>query len=47
LRITGPYAFTWNRFTQGSYTLTARATDNTGKTTTSAPITIVARKENQ
>ena len=32
---TAPYSFTWNSVTAGNYTLTARATDNQGATTTS------------
>jgi RHS repeat-associated protein len=35
-----PYNFTWTNVAQGSYTLTARATDNDGAATTSAPVTI-------
>ncbi|MDP3882332.1 MAG: Ig-like domain-containing protein [Nanoarchaeota archaeon] len=37
-----PYAFSWNNVAAGSYTLTAKATDNLGGQTTSAgiPITI-------
>ena len=35
-----PYGFTWNGVTAGNYTLTARATDNLGATTTSAASTI-------
>jgi|tagenome__1003787_1003787.scaffolds.fasta_scaffold20965084_2 hypothetical protein len=37
---TAPYSFTWNGVPTGSYTLTARATDNLGATTTSAASTI-------
>lgn len=33
---TSPYSFTWNGVAAGSYSLTARATDNQGATTTSA-----------
>jgi hypothetical protein len=41
---TAPYGFTWAGVTAGSYTLTARATDNLGGTTTSAAsrITVVS-----
>jgi glucose/arabinose dehydrogenase len=35
-----PYSFTWNNVAQGAYQLTARATDNTGLTATSAIIEI-------
>jgi galactose oxidase-like protein/Big-like domain-containing protein len=35
-----PYSFTWSGVTAGSYTLTARATDDAGGVTTSAPATI-------
>jgi Big-like domain-containing protein len=34
---TAPYSFTWSGVAAGTYTLTARATDNLGGTTTSAP----------
>lgn len=36
---TAPYSFTWSSVPPGSYTLTARATDNRGAVTTSAPVT--------
>ena len=35
---TAPYAFTWNNVTLGSYSLTAKATDNSGATTTSVAV---------
>jgi hypothetical protein len=35
-----PYGFTWGGVTAGTYTLTARATDDLGASTTSAPSTI-------
>ena len=35
-----PYEFNWSGVAQGNYTLTARATDNLGVTTTSAGVTI-------
>ena len=35
-----PYSITWNNVPAGRYTLTARATDLLGLTTTSAPVTI-------
>jgi RHS repeat-associated protein len=37
---TAPYTFAWTGVAQGSYTLTAVATDNLNATTTSAPVTI-------
>ena len=37
---TSPYSFTWNSVAAGSYSLTARATDNSGATTTSAAVSI-------
>ncbi|HTF19831.1 MAG TPA: Ig-like domain-containing protein, partial [Chryseolinea sp.] len=38
--LTGPYAFSWTGAAAGTHTLTARATDNQGATTTSSPVTI-------
>jgi hypothetical protein len=35
-----PYSITWNNVPSGSYTLTARATDNLSATATSAPVSI-------
>jgi hypothetical protein len=35
-----PFTYTWSGVAAGSYTLTARATDNAGATTTSAPVAI-------
>ena len=37
---TSPYAFAWNAVPAGAYTLTAKATDNKGSATTSAPIAV-------
>ncbi|HEY9044796.1 MAG TPA: PQQ-dependent sugar dehydrogenase [Ohtaekwangia sp.] len=37
---TAPYSYTWANIAAGTYTLTARAVDNTGAATTSAPITL-------
>ncbi|WP_180336298.1 N,N-dimethylformamidase beta subunit family domain-containing protein [Pontibacter ramchanderi] len=38
--LTSPYTFTWSNVAAGSYTLTARATDNAGAVTTSSAINI-------
>ena len=35
-----PYTLTWNNVSAGTYTLTARATDNSGAETMSAPVTV-------
>jgi hypothetical protein len=37
---TAPYAFSWSNVAAGSYTITARATDNAGATTTSAQVNV-------
>jgi hypothetical protein len=37
---TAPYNFTWSAVPAGNYTVTARATDNLGASTTSSPATI-------
>jgi hypothetical protein len=37
---TAPYSFTWSGVAAGTYMVTARATDDLGATTTSAPSTI-------
>lgn len=37
---TAPYEFSWTNVAAGSYSLTARATDNTGAATTSATVSI-------
>ncbi|MFN6946841.1 MAG: DUF6055 domain-containing protein, partial [Cytophagaceae bacterium] len=39
--LTSPYSFTWNNVAAGTYTITAKATDNQGAETTSAPRTVV------
>jgi len=38
-----PFSATWNGATAGSYSLTARATDNTGAATTSAPVSVTVQ----
>ncbi|WP_207434174.1 Ig-like domain-containing protein [Sabulibacter ruber] len=38
--LSAPYSFSWNGVAAGTYSLTAKATDNSGKTTTSAPVTV-------
>jgi len=38
--VTAPFNFSWSNVVAGSYKLTAKATDNTGLTTTSAPISV-------
>jgi hypothetical protein len=43
---TAPYAYAWTGVGQGTYTVTARATDNGGKTATSAPLTVTVRPPN-
>jgi hypothetical protein len=40
---TAPYAFTWSGVNPGTYTLTARATDDSGQTVTSAAATITVK----
>lgn len=45
-RTAAPYTLTWSAVATGSYTLTAKATDNAGASTTSAaiPVTVTAPK---
>lgn len=38
--LTAPYAFNWTSVGAGTYSVTAKATDNQGAVTTSAPITV-------
>ncbi len=38
--VNSPYAFSWTSVPQGNYVITAKATDNDGNVTTSAPIAI-------
>ena len=39
-KTTAPYTFTWENMAVGNYTLTAKATDNSGLKTTSAPVSV-------
>ena len=39
-KTSGQYGYTWTNVSQGRYTITARATDNSGATTDTAPISI-------
>ena len=41
-----PYSFTWSGVAAGTYTVTARATDNLGSSTASAPATITVTTPN-
>ena len=41
-----PYAYTWTNVAQGSYNLTARATDNSGAVSTSAVATVTVNAAN-
>ena len=43
---TAPYSFSWSSVAAGTYTLTARATDNLGGTGTSAVSTITVSAGN-
>jgi len=43
----GPYAFTWNNASTGTYSVTATATDNLGATSSSAPVSITVGKSDQ
>jgi aryl-phospho-beta-D-glucosidase BglC (GH1 family) len=38
---TSAYSFVWNNVAGGTYTITAKATDNTGTVTSSSPVTII------
>jgi aryl-phospho-beta-D-glucosidase BglC (GH1 family)/chitodextrinase len=40
--LTSPYSFSWRKVKQGTYALTAKATDNKGAVTTSATVNITA-----
>ncbi len=41
-----PYSFTWNKVAQGSYSITAEATDNSGATTISSVVNIIVNAAN-
>ena len=41
---TAPYTFTWNPVSAGSYTVTARATDNVGATTASSSVAVTVNQ---
>ena len=46
--LTAPYSYTWTGVAAGNYTITAKATDNAGLTTSSTPVNIsVANGTNQ
>jgi M6 family metalloprotease-like protein len=38
--VSAPFAFTWNNVAAGNYAITAKATDNTGASTTTSPMNI-------
>ena len=38
---TSPYSINWNNVSAGNYSITAKATDNTGLSTTSTPIAVI------
>lgn len=42
LLASSPYNFSWSGVASGTYTITARATDNRGTVTTSSPITVIS-----
>src|SRR5262249_47415059 len=42
-----PYSVNWNQVPKGTFSLTAKATDNSGRTALSAPVTINVRKSPQ
>ncbi len=43
---TAPYTYAWTGVAQGTYSVTARATDNGGKSATSAPVSVTVRPPN-
>ena len=44
---TGPYSYTWTNVPIGTYSITAKTTDNNGNSTTSAPVIIIVVAPNQ
>lgn len=44
--LSAPYSFAWNNVADGTYSLTAKAYDNTGAITTSAPVNITVTNTN-
>jgi len=46
-RTAAPWSFTWKEVKDGTYTITAAATDNSGSKTVSAPVTVVVEKAAQ
>jgi hypothetical protein len=44
--LSAPYTYAWTGVGAGTYSVTARATDNTAKTTTSAPVSVLVRTPN-
>ncbi len=40
---TAPYSYSWTNVAAGTYTITAKATDDKGATTVSAPVTVVVK----
>jgi len=43
-RITAPWSFTWKDVIEGTYSITATATDNSNSKTVSTPVTVVVEK---
>lgn len=43
-RTSAPWSYTWKEVKEGSYTITAAATDNSGSRTVSSPVTVVVEK---
>jgi len=46
-RTSAPWSFTWKDVREGTYSITAAATDNSGSKTVSAPVTVVVEKAAQ
>jgi endoglucanase len=45
--VTPPYSYAWSNVTAGTYILTAKATDNSGLSTVSSPVTITVTSDNR